>query len=435
MKKLETDNQKIAYASYIKSHLKKPKDWKMASENNFSPTLTDLHKYFIRLIEDKNKSKTDALSTFFDLKDSERQGKIERLKKEEGLKNKIKSIANFIKHDTIPRKDTLNFIAVIFDISPNNFESFKVFQESEHENSTRFKIYGFYLILLGKIKRYPVLYSAIFLVIGLAGFFQLDLLKKYVMMKNKVEKVKTVMKDLENIAFKPEFVLGEFLETDNKTQKESEHKQTMAASISPKLSGTQKEAGDMLAYHTNTLSNHQFIYSSKPWTFAIDSITGEDINGKYGRLYSDKIQSVRPREAVRTTLANQSLTIRFNVHNQSDAELFIDGINIEIIATYAIDEHTTTYSVWKPKALEKRHEITFSDNKHHYPIETFIELASQKFSHITLKITGDGSCDNLIHKFRITINCNDGKGKHYTIHSDKSYFIGFLYPFSDFDND
>ncbi len=402
-RRMKHQNKEIRqqFAKYLQQNIGQPTDWDEQELGKFSttPTMTILIKYFTCLVSKYREGEIyEAIHQFYRF-----NGSVKTLDAQIGSikgSSKTKSIENFFRGKSIPSDETLLFIAKTFQMPIQNLADFekylqtqppakenKVPQATPTKKSYNQQVFMALLVLL--------------LLIVSIGFYQ----------------AQQQLNQIDSLIFKPRYVGAQIEEKDTTIKK--------ASLKTVQLSN--EATANSLIFFTNNIYNTAFLHSKQVWSFQTDP-KGEDMNSEYGEPYRREIKPIKKEDLKGITLANNEIWIRFNLQNKAEGKLFIDNLNLKIIAQYPINEQVMTHNAWTHKFTEKHYEVLLNRFALSYPMATLIEIEGGESKHFSLKVKNDkeNEIENQIVKFRIIISANDGKGKRYTIQSDKDYFLGFM---------
>ncbi len=180
----------------------------------------------------------------------------------------------------------------------------------------------------------------------------------------------------------------------------------------------------MVSYHTNSLENHDFLFTGSKWKFTTDP-SGEDISGKFGK------RGIVPQTQFTTeypVLAANWIKIGANYFNEGSLSQYIDKLYLEIIKRYPIKDDMFL-NTWLPFVEPHKYKVEVNSFKSIYLItDDLIEITDNSTEHFTLLVEGNNSVLNSIIEFRIIGEIHDGRGKRQEVISDKSYFLAFISP-------
>lgn len=180
-----------------------------------------------------------------------------------------------------------------------------------------------------------------------------------------------------------------------------------------------------IEYYTNNIFNNKYIIPLSNWPFNTDP-KGEDLFSEYGKPFNETIIVDEVKGEI--TLANQKMTLRSNVFNNSDQQLFIDNILLSIEEKIEYPEVHIGNGNWKTRDFENTCSflLTEGKNKYQHP-DVHIDLKSKGYAFFKFDIQVDPSLIGKITRYKIKLSLADGRGKRYQIESDKTYLIGCYY--------
>ncbi len=414
MKSQNLKNQiRNAYAEALREYIlvNPPADWQ-AEFGEFPPKQTAMRNYIIHLLRTHRSGRIyEAIRERYGFNGSitELDAQIEEVWR----KSEHKTVENFFK-GTPSKIEILKFIATIFHFE-TDYETFEK-NYVEPENQTELANNS----ETQKPDRQPLSYSKIswkyYSLATVLIFIFVKMGFEYYQMANRFEKAKDTLAKIDSLSFEPKYLKQEMIEQD----KEKSFVGTKTRELGTKTTAK----AEPLLYFTNNIYNKKFVFTPQKWDFETDP-KGEDINGEYGKPYNEEIRELRTFRTQDATLANEEIWIRFNLRNESGEKLFVDNLFLKIVGKHPIHTAKVEYNAWLPKSSEEVYEVRLDGFAQTYPFATFAEVAPAESRHFSLKVKGVESLDKQILRFKIYASCNDGKGKRYTISSDKTYVLAF----------
>lgn len=395
------------FVKYLQENLQKPADWDEDNLGQFSttPTRTAINKYLITLLEKYREGEIyEAIYHFYDFNGTTTS--IEAQIKSVKGSDRTKPIENMLRRKVNPAGRVLEFVAKIFQMPIQNLADFEQYLQTQPlaKESTKPQATPTQTATPTKKSYNQQVFMALLVLLLLIvsiGFYQ----------------AQQQLNQIDSMAFKPRYVGAQI-----------EEKDTSIKQASAKIAQLNTETiANSLIFFTNNIYNTAFLHSKQAWSFQTDP-KGEDMNSEYGEPYRSEIKPIKREDLKGITLANNEIWIRFNLQNKAEGKLFIDNLSLKIIAQYPINEQVVISNAWTHKFTEKHYEVLLNPYALSYPMATLIEIESSESKHFSLKVKSDKDkkIENQIIKFRIIISANDGKGKRYTIQSDKDYFLGFM---------
>lgn len=399
---------KKQFAAYLRQNIQQPADWDEQELGKFSttPTATVLNKYFISLLTKYREGEIyEAIHSFYRF-----NGSIKTLDAQIEYINgssKTKSMEIFFRGRSIPAEETLLFVAKVLQMPIQNLADFEQYLQTQLPAKENIEPQATLTQTATPTKKsynqqvFMALLVLLLLIVSI-GFYQ----------------AQQQLNQIDSLIFKPRYV-GAQIEEKDTTIKTARLKTVQVAN--------KTTANNSLVFFTNNIYNTSFLHSKQAWNFQTDP-KGEDMNSEYGEPYRSEIKPIKKEDMKGITLANNEIWIRFNLQNKAEDKLFIDNLNLKIIAQYPINEQVMTHNMWTHKFTEKHYEVLLNRFALSYPMATLIEIEGGESKHFSLKVKNDkeNEIEKQIVKFRIIISANDGKGKRYTIQSDKDYFLGFM---------
>lgn len=401
------NDTKKAFAEYLRDELQPPSDWNTELFGKFPGTVSMIQKYFGYILDQKpNSEKAEAIELQYHL---EQFNSLE--KKIDYIDGRPRSIENFFKGQTVPYERNLNFIALVFDAPIKTLEEFVSYnnkhkiesEESKKRQGMQAKANSLKqdFIPLQSLPRSIALFLMI-VILACIGFnyFHYGVSNSQSKSIKQRQPASFFPVDIENKLFvnKIKGIVTPIQDTGRNTE---------------------------LNFHTINIFNDKCIYNEGTWSFVTD-VAGEDMNSQYGKPFNENIKTLYPILKGRTTLANQLMDIHFNINNRTGENLVFSSFLIKILNTYDANTEKAQYNLYTERSEEIRFEVVLT-NRNIYSYTTDKKrIENNESLFCRLRIKGDTNCMNLIYKFRIICDLIDANGRHYTIQSDKDYFIGFV---------
>lgn len=428
---LRKENFKL-YAQYLRKELKEnpPADWNTDILGVFPGRFTMFQKYFGHILaKNKNKEKIAAIVKHYNLE------KVKTVdEKIEIINGKPRSIERFFDGEVVPYEKNINFIAFIFDAPVKTFTKFvdlkdelidikenvdtpqmnvssnkqyannlKTSQNSKNTNVEKNEENNFSIPEKDfRIKTFITKHYKWSIAIASVLLF-------FLLLSDKMDQSNTESKNkVQRASFFPEEIGDALFELNSQT----------ASNITDTTS---------LTFHTSNIFNDKCVYKlNGAWSFVTDP-NGEDMNSKYGIPFNVDIQGQYPMLNGQTTLANQSMDIYFNVYNQMNIELFFSSFKLKIINSFDAESEQAAYNLYTDRSNKPFFEININCDKNTYPYTTTKTNVSQgKPLTCRLRVNANEKCKNRILQFKLVCDLIDAQANHYTIESDKSYFIAFV---------
>jgi len=388
------------FAKYILNNCKEPKDWK-ESGGKFPPKFASMRNYCkYLLLNSKDQVKQHAIRDFFYI---EQMKPVFEAVDMINTSGRTKTIEKFFKGNYTPDEQTLNFVAIIFDLPIKSIKDF----ELSSDNPLLYKVKHL-ISVFKKINQRLSKGSWLYLLAAILSIsFLVSFVYRNFLLNKTINSQSSLIKEL---SFNPDETSSSELVTGNNFNKVKELV-------------IEDTTRNTLVYHTNNIYNTDYLLPKEnSWSFPTDS-SGEDIYSVYGAPYNKIIQSTTDVNT-KNTIANQAMKIRFNIYNQGNEALVIDNIFLDIKSVHNISESDAFKGRWSTKSIEDIYEINLLPEKRLYPLDVFINLASGEQKYFAFKITTGSQLKGKAIRFMINLSGTDGKGNRTTISSDKVYVIG-----------